>query len=426
MCRSFLSNKKNIFNMWKIRGKVYDLTDFLDHHPGGRSILEASEGKDDLTATFESYHALCNMTKIECIMKKYEIGVTEPSNFTFLDGGFYKTVQNRVRNCFASRSDYKANWLWGIKSLIQGGLYLTSFIGAFYSQSLPIEYRMLLSILSGHLLIQFGFGVMHDASHGAVSNHPKVNQFLSATWNSLALWDGQLWAKHHVIRHHAFTGDQELDPDVIHFKPFIRKLEEEDEKKYWKIAKLYPKCVALFTTCIFPGMFLGQGILYNLIWLRRGYMWKMKLPSLYTISWYQTFIKLLMVFSFVYGSSFIVFFAYIMSANMTYFACIMPDHDTFETHENRINPKEEVDWGILQVRHSGNFATENPWICMLFGGINYQIEHHLFPTISHVHFHKIKPIVEETCREFNVPYVSHKTVFDAIQSTLKNYSKNKK
>ena len=69
----------------------------------------------------------------------------------------------------------------------------------------------------------------------------------------------------------------------------------------------------------------------------------------------------------------------------------MPDHDTFETFENKVDAKKEQDWGEMQVRHSGNFATDSPWVGACFGGINYQIEHHLFPTICHVHFDKIQP-----------------------------------
>ena len=407
--------------MWKINGKIYNLDSFMDKHPGGRAILEACKGDDDLTATFESYHAMSDMKKIQKVTSKYELGECEKSNFKFEEGGFYRVLQGRVQEAFKDLN-YKSNWWWVLKSCIQAGTYFLSFILAFYCQSLGLFLRMIAALVSGHFLIQFGFCVMHDASHIAAVKNAKLNIFLSDLWNSLALWDGRLWLKHHVFRHHAFTGDQDLDPDIIHFKPFIRKLVEEDQRKYWVLSRWYPKTIALITTCVFPGMAIGQGIVYNLVWLRRGFIWNMNISSLYKLSWWQTVIKLWVVVSFFYGGSFMVFTAYAIGANATYFACIMPDHDTFETHENRIDTKGAHDWGIIQVRHSGNFATQNPWVCDLFGGINYQIEHHLFPTISHVHFHKLKPIVEKTCKEFDVPYVHHTTVVDAINSTLKNYA----
>lgn len=125
---------------------------------------------------------------------------------------------------------------------------------------------------------------------------------------------------------------------------------------------------------------------------------------------------------FVYTSgSLLTFLAYAISQNISYAVCILPDHDTFETNQNHECYNNNKDWGEIQVRNSGNFCNQNSWVCYLFGGINYQIEHHLFPTLCHIHFHKIKPIVMETCKDFNIPYVHHNSIFDAIKSTLKQY-----
>lgn len=58
----------------------------------------------------------------------------------------------------------------------------------------------------------------------------------------------------------------------------------------------------------------------------------------------------------------------------------------------------------IQVRHSGNFSTKNALVTQFMGGINFQIEHHLFPSMSHMHYKEIAPIVRDTCREFSIPY----------------------
>ena len=405
--------------MWKINGKIYDLSNFLDKHPGGRAILEACKGDDDLTATFESYHAMCNMEKIVKIMKKYEVGTCEPSKYTFNENNFYKILKKRVRNLFSNGS-HRANSWWIFKSSIQVIVYIFNFIIAFYS-NWSFWARVLSAMVAGHMVIQTGFGIMHDSSHFAISKNHRINDFLSNTWNAIAFWDGQLWRKHHVFRHHAFTGDALLDPDTVHFKPFIRKLVEHNPKKYWSISQIYPKTVALIVTCIFPGMFMAQGYLYNFVWLRRGFLWNMK-KNLTKFSWYQLTLKLWLILSIAYGGSLVIMMMYFILANITYFVCIMPDHDTLDTHKNRISDTSNIDWGIIQVRHSGNFSTNNPLIFSCFGGINYQIEHHLFPTICHVHFNKIKPIVEQTCKEFNVPYVNHDNMYNAVASTLEMYS----
>lgn len=59
---------------------------------------------------------------------------------------------------------------------------------------------------------------------------------------------------------------------------------------------------------------------------------------------------------------------------------------------------------MIQVRHSGNFSTKSFLVTQLMGGINYQIEHHLFPSMSHMLYQEIAPIVKATCRDFNIPY----------------------
>ena len=74
-----------------------------------------------------------------------------------------------------------------------------------------------------------------------------------------------------------------------------------------------------------------------------------------------------------------------------------------------------------QIRNSGNFSTNNPYTVNLFGGINYQIEHHLFPTVCHVHLPEVAKIVKAACVEYNIPYVSHPTIVSAYLSALKKF-----
>ena len=172
--------------MWNIRGKVYDLTLFINKHPGGKNILTACKGSDDLTASFESNHVMCDMKKIEKIMEKYQIGVCTPSSISLKNDGFYRTIQNRVKDKL--KNNYKGNFKWAIKSIIQGTLFLMSFIYAFYG-NYNIVYRMFFAAFAGHMILQFGFCVMHDGSHSAISKNKYINNFCTDIWNALAFWD---------------------------------------------------------------------------------------------------------------------------------------------------------------------------------------------------------------------------------------------
>ena len=110
-------------------------------------------------------------------------------------------------------------------------------------------------------------------------------------------------------------------------------------------------------------------------------------------------------------------FHYILGLNFWYFVNIALDHDTYENIvENHYSGK---DWMKLQICHSSNFLNDN-WIwTRLFGSINYQIEHHLFPNMSSVHYPTIAPIVREFCKEHDIPYIHYSSLFDAFRSYCK-------
>lgn len=399
--------------MWKIHGKVYDLTPFLDKHPGGRVILEACEGDKDVTAAFESNHAMCDMGKIRKIMAKYEVGTCEPTEFKFEQDGFYQETKDKVRSYFSERAiSHHSDWGWVFKSTLQFMLWAWTFAAACFGQ----KYQCLFAILSGHMMLQWGFTVMHDASHFAISSNPLVNENLGSIWNSLAVWDAQLWARHHVYKHHSFTGLCE-DPDTINFAPLLRKSLHERKRKYASASSI---AYFVLVHIIFPGMFTAQCASYNIQWFATRKLWRIKLKH-YRLFWREMLMKLGILAAVCSTRNGLVIFSFALGLNMTYAAMVLPDHDTFDTHMNAASSSKTVDWGELQVRNSGNFATTNPWICRLFGGINYQIEHHLFPTISHIHYPKLSRIVKAQCAKHNISYVDHPTMVAAVRAALNNY-----
>jgi linoleoyl-CoA desaturase len=85
---------------------------------------------------------------------------------------------------------------------------------------------------------------------------------------------------------------------------------------------------------------------------------------------------------------------------------------------NESSNKIEREWAIHQVETTANFATRSKIVSWLLGGLNFQVEHHLFPRISHVHYPKINILVKETCAEYNVNYSEYATVAKAFRSHL--------
>ena len=80
--------------------------------------------------------------------------------------------------------------------------------------------------------------------------------------------------------------------------------------------------------------------------------------------------------------------------------------------------KIEEEWAIHQISTTANFATKNKLVSWFTGGLNYQVEHHLFPKISHIHYPAISKIVKETCEQFNLKYIEFPTVRAAIMSHI--------
>ncbi|MDX5482776.1 MAG: fatty acid desaturase, partial [Hymenobacteraceae bacterium] len=78
----------------------------------------------------------------------------------------------------------------------------------------------------------------------------------------------------------------------------------------------------------------------------------------------------------------------------------------------------ENDWAIHQLNTTANFSRKSRLISWYVGGLNFQIEHHLFPRICHVHYPAIADIVKETAEEFGIPYLENKTLLKAIRSHI--------
>ena len=72
------------------------------------------------------------------------------------------------------------------------------------------------------------------------------------------------------------------------------------------------------------------------------------------------------------------------------------------------------EWAVHQVQTTANFAPTNAFARWYLGGLNFQIEHHLFASICHIHYPAISTIVRQTCDEFAIPYVCYPTVWAAI------------
>lgn len=501
--------------LWHIHGKSYDLTPFLEKHPGGSLILKQTRGLEDATPLFESYHALGDSRRIAAMMKQYEVAspptTAPPEVYTFESDGLYARLKAKVRAHFGDkalrRKKYKAGPVLVVVALLTTAAWFTAYYAAFLSTAeLSFTARAACAVFSGAMFICLGFQLMHDASHYALTPYPAVDNAVMDLWCGAALWSGSLWHAHHVVHHHSFTGCKHRDPDIFHCRPLLRKHADHNPRKTMFTGRLPSWLVppaALSVFFVFPGMWLGQTMAYE-TWRRKGRIWSMPLPKDRTYngptdpqpglsntgrhSWsmWSGMQQLVSLVSSGLGLAFLLTqlyawrpsltLLYVVAMNAAYAAMIFPDHDTLSTHENEVptppppyikereaakeraqrdhtrklqrssstggtgetvpesssEDEDETssidsedtprrDWGEVQVRHSGNFGG---WFsCQLFGGINYQIEHHLFPSISHSHLPAVAQIVREECEKSGVPYVHHTSLYAAVQDFFRKMTK---
>ena len=100
-----------------------------------------------------------------------------------------------------------------------------------------------------------------------------------------------------------------------------------------------------------------------------------------------------------------------MGINISFALNIMPDHDSYATHKNYYEGK---DWLKRQIHNSGNFVTKSALWTHLFGGINLQIVHHLFPDYSHMHYPKMNELIKKYAEDNNIPYVEVDTLWGVL------------
>jgi len=413
-------------NLWNIHGKQYDLTTFMDSHPGGKKILELTQGLHDISALFETYHAFSNKESITKILSKYEVGSTELTESYNFDS--YHELTDRVKTELnITRSNTKANYLWFGKNILLALGYMLSFYWAINFADTYLG-QIISGSLIGFLIICLGFNIMHDGLHFGLFKDPNTNWFFGSVMNNLLLWNPNTWFYHHTYSHHSFTGNEKLDPDMKHFRPFIKKF-DSDKRTYSSLQSIQHWLIMPFSF-LFPGLGFGQILSYiQAIFMRRIFGTKIpKNIKLYSLS---DFIVLGIKLYLLSKLSFISLISYIIAYNATYHINISLDHDTYDNAViNHLSPETDKtnDWLKIQIQNSANFVPNNKIWTHLFGGINYQIEHHLFPNICHVHYPRISKVVKQYCNEENIKYTAFDSIFDAYVSflkTIKYFSKSR-
>jgi linoleoyl-CoA desaturase len=353
-----------------------------------------------------------------------------------LKTNFYSTLKKNVDKYFIENNISKfANKEMIIKTIIMLSLYLLPYIIILSIKNIPEILILILLIIMGIGLAGVGMNIMHDANHGAYSKYPLVNKILGYTLNLIGA-NAYTWRLKHNILHHTYTNIDNMDEDIDSYET-LRLSPYQKFSKVYKFQHLYAFWVY---GCVTLEWCISRDFLAFRRYLNKGLIEKNKfLPELLIlmlskiIYFFFLIVLPIMILSLPWWKVIIGFIVLHFTAGIilaTTFQLAHVVEKVIYPLPNK-NGNIENEWAIHQILTTSNFATNNKFIRWFLGGLTHQIEHHLFPNICHVHYHKISEIVKSTCKQFNLPYNEYKTFSEALNShfqllkKLGNISKEK-
>ncbi|MBL0105168.1 MAG: acyl-CoA desaturase [Bacteroidetes bacterium] len=334
---------------------------------------------------------------------------------------FYTDLKARVDAYFL---EHKIDPVGNAKLYVKSAFYVTSFIATyimlvFFTPSAP--FAILLSIMLGLFSAGIGFNVMHDGGHGSYSSSKTMNRIAALTLNLLG-GSSFMWNIKHNMLHHTWTNIEGHDDDIA-AEPFLRLAPSQKKRFYHRFQHIY--------------FFLIYGMTY-VLWiyiLDIGKYFRKTIASKENIhldlkthiGFWLTKIIYLGIFAVIpiirlgWVDFFIGYGIFVVTTGIVISIIFQLAHTVEDTSfvDPIATPVLENDWAVHQILTTSNFGSRSKLLSFLTGGLNQQVEHHLFPKISHVHYPELSPIVKATCADHGLVYLEQPTFFAAVVSHIK-------
>ena len=336
-----------------------------------------------------------------------------------LDIEFSDILRKRVNNYFIENNLEKgANSEMVYKSITALSLYLLPYfiIVSTLTESILILFGLWIIMGLGKAFV--GASVMHDAVHGSYSRKANVNKVMSLTAQLIGM-DPEVWKIQHNVLHHTYPNIEDADEDIA--PRFVMRFSPNQPRKWfhryqhiyvwffyslstflWVLAKDFFKITHYKNEKLLRSKSEFNRIIRNMIISKAIY-----LLIFLSIPMYMLSIPIWLTF--------LMFFVMHLSAGLTLSLIFQPAH-VISTSDfvvlNEVNI--ERNWSVHQLMTTSNFAMKNKFITWVFGGLNFQVEHHLFPNICHIHYPRISEIVRETTLDFGLPYYAQESFSSAV------------
>lgn len=331
---------------------------------------------------------------------------------------FHAELKKRIQDYFATSGNAPTG---NYKLFLKGCILFTAFIAlyvhlVFYT---PAAWLAIVECVAlGGVIAAIGFNIMHDGAHGSFSKRRWVNHLAAFSLNILG-GNSFMWNVKHNIIHHAYTNIDGVDDD-IDIQPWMRMSTEQKKLAMHKYQHLY--FWFLYSMLYILWIFVLD---YQKYFKKRIGAMPLKKMSLYDHFVFWTF-KFVNYFLFIGLPVYLLgwipwlvgFLTVTLVAGFVISIVFQLAHTVEHTHFPTAgsNSKMPDEWAIHQIKTTANFATRNRLISWLIGGLNFQIEHHLFPKISHIHYPAISAIIRQICQEYGVQYIEYRRMRHAVVS----------
>jgi linoleoyl-CoA desaturase len=331
---------------------------------------------------------------------------------------FFLALKAKVDQYF---SDNRIEQSGNRKLYVKSGIQVASAIALYAALlffNLPLWVSIIGAILLGFNLAVLGFNVMHEGGHQSFSKHAWLNSVAAYFLNALG-GNTYYWKIKHNINHHTFTNIEGVDAD-INVEPFMRLHPNQPLHKLHRYQHIY--WVFLYGISYVAWVFYDDFVKY----FSRKVAPHMDAKSLSAreqfIFWFTKFcyiiIYIAMPIIMLGWLKGIVGFFIVTFVTGLFISIVFQLAHVVEITEFPQHKEIEKEWAVHQISTTSNFATSNGFLFWLLGGLNFQVEHHLFPRVSHVHYPQISKLVKETCHEFNVTYNEYTSMSKAFLSHL--------
>lgn len=341
---------------------------------------------------------------------------------------FSKTVKRRVDEYFKDNNLSKnANWQMVLKTVIMLSLFIVPYAMILSGQFSAVT-MWFLTFVMGVAAAGIGFSISHDALHGAYSSNQTVNRMLGFTFDLLGA-NGYIWKITHNIIHHTYTNIHGHDED-LEVAGFIRLSPHSEFKMIHRVQHI----LAFFAYSLAMVFWVFVKDYKNFLKPNIGPYDNKKHPLsewgilIATKAFFYTYMLVIpmLVLDITWVQLLIGFLTLHLTAGVILGIIFQLAHVVEETDHPVPDEDNMIDehWMIHEMVTTNNFARDNKALCWFVGGLNFQIEHHLFPKVCSIHYPAISHIVEKTANEFNIPYNHHDTFFEAVAShyrTLKKF-----